>query len=164
MRLPVIGQKRKETDGTDGGDGMRGKTFGSSRATLRLGGVVRRGSLRPLPALLHGDRRFVRRDGGVDELEVADADVRQAHRDDLRDALFGHRDAVDDAGVRDRVLVVGDDEELRLDEEVLQRLDEASDVGVVEGRIELVEQAEGARLDQVDREEEADGRHRSLAA
>ena len=62
------------------------------------------------------------------------------------------------------MLVVGDDKELGLREELLELFDEASDVGVVESRVELVEHTERSRLDHEDREEKRNRRHRALAA
>ena len=93
-----------------------------------------------------------------------DAKVAQLHGDDARDALLLLRDAVDEIRTRNRVLVVGDDQELALREELLQLLDEAPDVRVIEGRVQLVQHAERRRLDHEDREEERDRRHRALAA
>ncbi len=58
---------------------------------------------------------------------------------------------------------MGDDDELRVDLEVLEQPDEAPDVVLVERRVHLVEHAERARLDQVDPEEERQRRQRPLS-
>ena len=62
------------------------------------------------------------------------------------------------------MLVVRDDQELALRQKLLQLLDEAADVRVVQGGVELVQHAERSRLDHEDREQERDRRHRALAA
>ncbi len=72
--------------------------------------------------------------------------------------------AEDGVGHADGPLVVGDDHELRMLGEALHHPDEAVDVRFVERRVHLVEDAEGARLHHVDREEERHRRHRLLAA
>ena len=62
------------------------------------------------------------------------------------------------------MLIVGDNEKLRLLEEVFQHADKAANVGVVEGSVEFVEEREGTRLDHVDSEKERDSSHGALAA
>ena len=57
-----------------------------------------------------------------------------------------------------------DDDELRAVEHAAQHLDEPADVGVVERRVDLVEQAERARLVAEDREHQRDRGQRLLAA
>ena len=74
----------------------------------------------------------------------------QADRDDPRDARLLHRHAVETVGRLHRPLVVRDDDELRPLAEVPQQGDEAPDVRVVERRVEFVQDAEGARLDEID--------------
>jgi hypothetical protein len=59
---------------------------------------------------------------------------------------------------------VGDEDELRLVGEVAQEAHEAARVGVVEGGVHLVEDAERAGLDEVDRKKERDGRERLFPA
>ena len=56
------------------------------------------------------------------------------------------------------------DDELRTVGEAPEELDEAPDVRVVEGRLDLVEQVEGARPREEEREEERDRAERLLAA
>jgi hypothetical protein len=72
------------------------------------------------------------------------ADVLEADGDLLRDARLLHRHSVDRVGAGHRLLRVGDDDELRPGEEPLQHLDEAVDVGLVQGGVHLVEHAERA--------------------
>jgi len=59
---------------------------------------------------------------------------------------------------------VRDDHELRLVAEAPEHVEEAVDVGIVERRVDLVEQAERRRLDEVDREQQRDRGERALAA
>ena len=59
---------------------------------------------------------------------------------------------------------MGDDDELAAVDEAVQHLDEAADVGFVEGGIEFVEHTERAGLDHVDGEEQGDGGHGAFAA
>lgn len=91
------------------------------------------------------------------------SDLFEADGEDAGDAFFGHGDAIDDIGASDGVLIMGNDEELGLGEETLEGLDEASDIGVVEGGIELIEEGEWARFDHIDGEEESDGGHGAFA-
>ena len=66
------------------------------------------------------------------------------YRDQLRDAFFGHRHAVQGVGGGHRDLVVGDDDKLRRLRELFEHSHEAADIGVVERRVDFVEDAEGA--------------------
>src|SRR5580765_6839119 len=66
-------------------------------------------------------------------------------RDDLRDALLSHRDAVEHVRGFHRPLLVRHDDELRTVGVASQQLDEAADVRVVERGLDLVQQVEGAR-------------------
>src|SRR5262249_31786959 len=69
----------------------------------------------------------------------------QLHRDQLRHAGLLHRHPVEAVGDLHRLAVVGDENELGVLLHALEHLDEAADVGVVERRVDLVEQAERAR-------------------
>src|SRR5579864_6797091 len=88
----------------------------------------------------------------------------QLDRNQLRDARLFHRHAVEAIGDFHRLPVVRDDDELRVRLHAAQHLDEAADVGVVERRVDLVEQAERARLELEHAEHERDGGQRLLAA
>ena len=59
---------------------------------------------------------------------------------------------------------MGDEDELRLRLHPPQHLHETADVGLVEGRVDLVEQAERARLELEDREHQGHGGQRLLAS
>ncbi len=90
--------------------------------------------------------------------------LREAPRGDLGDALRAHRDAVEDVGRLHRALLVGDDDELRLTCVGAQQPGEAADVRVVEGSLDLVEEVEGARPGEEEREQEGDRAESLLAA
>ena len=92
------------------------------------------------------------------------ARIGQLHPDEFADAALFHRHAIKHVGLRDRALVVGDDDELALRDESVQHADEPIDVGFVERRIHFVEDAERARPHHVDGEEQRDRRHGALAA
>src|SRR6185295_12909812 len=66
-------------------------------------------------------------------------------------------------GFGGRSRVVGDDDELRFLFELVQHPDKASDVGVIERRIHLVEQAEWARFGEEDAEQKRQRDQRALA-
>src|SRR5207237_6769119 len=83
--------------------------------------------------------------------------------DQLADARLFHRDSVQAVRHLHRLLVVRHYDELRVAAELPEQEDEAVDVGVVERRVYLVQDAEGTGLDQIDREEERDGGQRLLA-
>ena len=65
-----------------------------------------------------------------------------------------HGDAVDDIGRAHGAAVVGDDDELRLGIELLHEGDVAVDVALIEGSVDLVEDAERAGLGFEDGEKE----------
>ena len=90
--------------------------------------------------------------------------LREAPGNDLRDAVGAHRHAVEDIRGLHRPLLVGDDDELRAIGVAAQELDEAGDVRVVERGLDLVEEVEGARPGEEEREEERDRAERLLAA
>ena len=85
-------------------------------------------------------------------------------RDHLRDAVAGHRDAVQRVGGLHRALLVGDDDELRAVRERAQEREEAVDVEVVERGLDLVEDVERARPGEEDGEQERERGQRLLAA
>src|SRR5213594_3847965 len=87
----------------------------------------------------------------------------QANRHHLRHAGLLHRDAVERIGGLHGAPVVRDQDELRAHRHVLDQLVEAPDVGLVEGSVHLIEQAERRRPDQEQRKDEGDGRERLLA-
>ena len=86
----------------------------------------------------------------------------EAHGDQCGNAFFRHGYAEDGIGVGDRSFVVGNDEELRVVGESVQGLTEATDIGVVECGIDLVEHTERAGLDHINREEQSDCGHGAL--
>ena len=89
---------------------------------------------------------------------------RQPARDDLGDAVAGHRDAVQAVGRLHRALLVRDDDELRAVGEAAQEREEAVDVEVVERGLDLVEDVERARPGEEDGEQERERGQRLLAA
>src|SRR3990170_3838076 len=86
------------------------------------------------------------------------------HRNHLGDARFFHGDPVQYVGELHRPLVVRDEEELVIGRHLPDDRVEPVDVGVVQGSIRLVEQAERGGFDKEDREDEADGGQRLLPA
>src|SRR5688572_22441688 len=82
----------------------------------------------------------------------------------LADALLLHRDAVELVGDRHRALGVRDHDELALLEELLHDQVEAAVVGLVQRRVDLVEDAERAGLALEDAHQQRDAGHRLLAA
>ena len=74
------------------------------------------------------------------------------------------RDAVEDVGGVHRPLLVGDDHELGAVGEAADELQEAVDVGVVERRLDLVEDVEGRGPGEEDAEDEGERDQRLLAA
>src|SRR3990170_981422 len=86
------------------------------------------------------------------------------HRNHLGDARFFHGDPVQYVGELHRPLVVRDEKELVIRRHLPDDRVEPVDVGVVQGSIRLVEQAERGGFDKEDREDEADGGQRLLPA
>ncbi len=70
------------------------------------------------------------------------ADVFKANRDLLADARLLHRDTVKGRRRRHGLLAVGDNDELRVIEKLIENHHESTDVGFVERRIDLVQDAE----------------------
>src|SRR6267378_7950559 len=67
-----------------------------------------------------------------------------ADADKLRDAGLLHRHAIKHAAHFHGLAVVSDDDELRLAAHVADQSREAPDVGFIEGRVDFVQDAEGA--------------------
>src|SRR5262245_20505835 len=88
----------------------------------------------------------------------------QLDGDQLRDTRLLHGNAVQAVGDLHGFAVVGDDDELGVLLHAAQHLDEPADIGVVEGGVNLVEQAERARLVLEHAEHQRDGGQRLLAA
>ena len=86
------------------------------------------------------------------------------HRDDARHALLLHRHADQLLGHFHRDLVVADEEELRALAHLADQLAVALGVGVVQRRVDLVEQAERRRVELEDGEHQRDRGQRLLAA
>src|SRR5438874_7149779 len=89
---------------------------------------------------------------------------RHAPRDDLRDAVGAHRDAVEAVCRLHRPLLVRDHDELGPIGVAPQQLDEAADVRVVERGFDLVQQIERAWTREEEGEEKRDRTKRLLAA
>src|SRR5712691_7448303 len=87
--------------------------------------------------------------GGVAAVEV-DAD-------DLRDAGLLHGDTVDDVGLGHGAFAVGDDDELCGGAHVVDEFGEAAYVGLVEGSVDFVEDAEGRGLELEDSYQKREG-------
>src|SRR3989441_372463 len=87
----------------------------------------------------------------------------QAHAHDRRNPRLLHRDAIDRISGLHRPWIVRDHDELRLVFELREQSDVAAHVRVVERRVDLVEQAERARLGEEDREQQRNGDQRALA-
>ncbi len=75
-----------------------------------------------------------------------------------------HRHAVHAVGHLHRLLVVRDDDHLRIAGKLAHHRRETLDVHVVERRVDFVEQIERRRLDRDQREDQRRRRHRALAA
>ena len=86
-----------------------------------------------------------------------------AARDHLGDPARAHRDPVEHVGRVHGALLVGDDHELGTVREPPDELQEAVDVGVVERRLDLVEDVEGRRPGEEDGEHEGERDQRLLA-
>ena len=93
-------------------------------------------------------------DGGV-RLAV------ELHGHTLGDPLLLHGHAVERAGDAHCALVVGDHDELRVTEEILDDRGEAGGVGFIERGIDFVEDAERRRLRLEDRHDQRHGGHLS---
>ena len=103
--------------------------------------------------------------GAVIQAASASADRRvHVHRHDARDALLLHRHADQLLGHFHRDLVVADEEELGALAHLGDELGIALGVGVVQRRVDFVEQAERRRVQLEDREHQRDRGQRLLAA
>ena len=90
--------------------------------------------------------------------------IAEFHADHPGDAALGHGDAVDAVRRGDRLLVVGDHDELGGIEEPLQNRYEAADIGLIQGGIELIQYAERRGAYLVDGEKQRHGGHGLLPA
>src|SRR6185436_3767331 len=75
--------------------------------------------------------------------EAAATTLTQSHADQLAHSRLFHGDAVELVRDLHALARVGDEHELRLLLQALEHANEAADVGVVEGRVHLVQDAEG---------------------
>jgi hypothetical protein len=90
-------------------------------------------------------------------------DVAQFDRDQLRDPGRFGRHAEQHVGLFHGRPVMGDDDNLSVAGKLLQEHREPVHVGVVERRVNLVEETERRRLHPVEREEQAEREQRFLA-
>ncbi len=84
--------------------------------------------------------------------------------DDLGRGARHHGHAIEGVGGLHRALLVGDDQQLGLVAELVDQLEEALEVHVVQRRLDLVHQVEGRRARAEDGEQEGQCGHRTLAA
>lgn len=91
-------------------------------------------------------------------------DVVEADADSFADAAFLHGDAVEGGGGSHCFFAVCDDDEFRPAEEFLEDVDEAADVGFVEGGVHFVQHAERARAELEDGQQQGDGGEGLFAA
>ena len=90
--------------------------------------------------------------------------VLEPHRNPPRHARFLHRHPVQHVGAGHGPFRVRDEDELRTVQKLAQHVGEPADVGLVQGGVHLVEDAERTRLALEDRQQQGHGRHRLLAA
>src|SRR5262245_23945223 len=149
-RLFVSESRRREKRPlrSDSGSGRAFSSPSSSAQDLAIRRTVAIGKSRASPSLRDGRGFF----------------ARQTTRHDLGDAVGAHRDAVEDVGGFHRPLLVSDDDELGAIGVPSQELDEATDVRIVESGLDLVEQVEGTRPREKEREQERDRAEGLLAA
>ena len=85
-------------------------------------------------------------------------------RDELRDAAFGHRDAEQAVDARHRDAVMRDQQEPRAGGvgDLADESAETVDIGVVERRVDLVEDADRRGVRQKNREDQCECRQRLL--
>src|SRR6187549_1529508 len=134
------------------------------RLDRRLGAEQARHVLAGLLAVLGGDAGERGRGAGRLAVLVAFGDfARQTARDHFGHAVAAHRDAVEHVGGVHRPFLVGDDDELGAAREAPDQLQEAVDIGVVEGGLDLVEDVEGAGPGEEDGEDEGERDQRLLA-
>ncbi len=77
---------------------------------------------------------------------------------DFRNAFLLHGDAEQHVGEFHCAFIVGNDDNLRIFADDLQKIVEAKYIGVIQWCVNFVEQAKGCRLYQKDRENKGDGR------
>ena len=87
----------------------------------------------------------------------------QVDADDLGDAGFLHGDAIDDVGHLHGALGVGHHQELSGGGKPRDEIGEATDVGLVERRVHLVEHAEGRGLELEDADQQAESAVRAFS-
>ena len=87
----------------------------------------------------------------------------QVDRYHLGQSLFLHGDAEKGVGKLHAAFIVGDHDDLGLLTDYLHQIVEPMHIGVVQGRINLIHEAKGGRLEQEDGENKADGRQGFLA-
>ena len=62
----------------------------------------------------------------------------ESHADGLGDAEFWHGDAEEDITASHGTLIVSDDDELAMVDELVEHIEEARDIGFIEGGVEFV--------------------------
>src|ERR1041385_8969772 len=87
----------------------------------------------------------------------------QPHRHDLRNAGFFHGNAIKNRCGLHCSLAMGNDDELRGGAHIAHHLSEAVDIGLVERRLDFVEDAERARLVAKESDEQRQGSERLFA-
>src|SRR5213596_2723932 len=117
----------------------------------------------PMACRRPGGRRRDRPGADGDQVHSGRLHLTESHPDDGRNAGLLHGDPVHGVGGLHGARVVRDDDELRQVFELREQAHVAAHVGVVQGRVHLVEQTEGTRLGEEDREQERHGDQRALA-
>src|SRR5437879_1523577 len=116
----------------------------------------------PMAGRRPGGRRRDRPGADGDQVHSGRLHLTESYPDDGRHAGLLHGDPVDGVGGLHGARVVGDDDELRQVLELREQAHVAAHIGVVEGRVHLIEQTEGTRLGEEDREQERHGDQRAL--
>ena len=86
----------------------------------------------------------------------------ELNRDRLGNTRIFHRHSIKQIPNFHGFLVMGDDNELRIIGQTLDKPVEADHICIVKGSIDLVQQAEGARLDEEDGKDQGNCRQRFL--
>src|SRR6266542_292907 len=145
----VVSCARCKSCGSTGETAGRGAANPAGRNTIQKNRRIKTGT---------GDGGRGRRKASLHGFHLA-----KAHADDRRDTRLLHRDTVNGIGRLHRPRVVRDDDELCLILELRQQAHVAADVGVVQGGVHLVEQAERARLGEENGEQQRDRDEGALA-
>ncbi len=95
---------------------------------------------------------------------VSPLNFSKRHGNEFRAAGLFHGDSVEDVGGFHGSFGVGDDDELRFAGHLPEEADEALVVDLVERRVDLVQDAERARLVAEDREEQGESREGTLTS